>query len=120
MESRINLQVSSSRRISHGSLIHLQPRTWGAAWERTIRSVRKILRTLLGKQLVADEMLRTLMSEVERILNGRQLTPVSSDPKDLDPLTPNHLLLLRASPNLPPGVFNKDEMYSKRRWRQVQ
>ena len=81
------------------------------AWERTIRSVRKILRALLGQQLVSDEMLRTLMSEVEGILNGRPLTPVSSDPKDLDPLTPNRLLLLRANPNLPPGVFSKEEMY---------
>ena len=92
----------------------------GGAWERTIRSICKILRALLGQQLVSDEMLRTLMSEVEGILNGRPLTPVSSDPKDLDPLTPNHLLLLRANPNLPPGVFNTEEMYSKRRWRQVQ
>ena len=92
----------------------------GGAWERTIRSVRKILRALLGQQFVSDEILRTLMSEVEGILNSRPLTPVSSDPKDLDPLTPNHLLLLRANPNLPPGVFNKDEIHSKRRWRQVQ
>ena len=92
----------------------------GGAWERTIRSVRKIRRALLGQQLVSDEILRTLMSEVEGILNSRPLTPVSSDPKDLDPLTPNDLLLLRANPNLPPGVFNKDEIHSKRRWRQVQ
>ena len=80
----------------------------GGAWERTIRSVHKILRALLGQQLVSDEILRTLMSEVEGILNSRPLTPVTSDPKDLDPLTPNHLLLLRANPNLPPGVFNKE------------
>ena len=40
------------------------------------------------------------MNEVEGILNGRPLTPVSSDPKDLDPLTPNHLLLLQANPSL--------------------
>jgi len=77
----------------------------GGAWECTSRSVRKILRSLLGQQLVSDKMLLTLMSEVEGILNG------SSNPKDLDPLTPNHLLLLRANPNLPPEVLNK-EMYS--------
>ncbi|XP_078372656.1 uncharacterized protein LOC144656297 [Oculina patagonica] len=92
----------------------------GGAWERTIRSVRKILRALLGQQLVSDEILRTLMSEVQGILNSRPLTPVSSDPKDLEPITPNHLLLLRANPNWPPGVFTKEENYSKRRWRQVQ
>ena len=67
-----------------------------------------------------DEMLRTVMSEVQAILNSRPLTPVSSDPKDLEPLTPNHLLLLRANPNLPPGIFTKEDTYCKRRWRQVQ
>lgn len=39
---------------------------------------------------------------------------------DLEPLTPNHLLLLKTKPSLPPGVFNEDDCYSKRRWRQVQ
>jgi len=92
----------------------------GGAWERTIRSIRKILRALLGQQLISDEMLRTLMSEVQGILNSRPLSPVSSDPKDLEPLTPNHLLLLRSNPNLPPGIFSKDDVYSKRRWRQIQ
>ena len=77
----------------------------GGVWERVIRSFRKILTALLGKQLVNEEMLRTLMAEVQGILNSRPLTPVSKDPKDLEPLTPNHLLLLRANPNFPPGVF---------------
>ena len=88
----------------------------GGAWERMIRSVRKILRVLLEQQLVSDEMLQTLMSEVQGILNSRPLTPVSSDPKDLEPLTPNHLILLRANPNLPPGVFNKEDVYSRRKY----
>ena len=92
----------------------------GGAWERIIRSIRKILKALLGQQLVTDEMLRTLMAEVAGILNSRPLTPVSSDPKDLEPLTPNHLLLLRSNPSLPVGSFGKEDSYSKRRWRQVQ
>ena len=92
----------------------------GGVWERIIRSIRKILRALLGQQVISDEMLQTLMSEIQGILNSRPLTPVSSDPKDLDPLTPNHLLLFKASPNLPPGSFCKEDVYSKRRWKQVQ
>ena len=72
----------------------------GGAWERIIRSIRKILRALLGQQLVTDEMLQTLMAKVAGILNSPPLTPVSSDPKDLEPLTPNHLLLLRSNPSL--------------------
>ena len=89
-------------------------------WERVIRSIRKILTALLGQQLVNEEMLCTLMAEVQGILNSRPLTPVSNDPKDLELLMPNHLLLLRANPNLPPGVFTKEDTYCKRRWRQVQ
>ena len=92
----------------------------GGVWERVIRSIRKILTALLGQQLVNEEMLRTLMAEVQGILNSRPLTPVSNDPNDLEPLTPNHLLLLRANPNMPTGVFVKEDTYCKRRWRQVQ
>ena len=92
----------------------------GGVWERVIRSIRKVLTALLGQQLVNEEMLRTLLAEVQGILNSRPLTPVSSDPKNLEPLTPNHLLLLRANLNLPPGVFGNGDTYCNRRWRQVQ
>ena len=87
----------------------------GGAWERIIRSIRKILKALLGQQLVTDEMLQTLMAEVAGILNSRPLTPVSSDPKDLEPLTLNHLLSLRSNPRLLVGSFGKEDSYSKRR-----
>lgn len=35
-------------------------------------------------------------------------------------LTPNHLLLLKTKPSLPPGVFSKEDQYARRRWKQVQ
>lgn len=81
-----------------------------------IRSIRKILRALLEQQLVYNEMLQTFMAKVSGILNSRPLTPVSSDLKHLEPLTPNHFLLL---PSLPVGSFGKEDSYSKRRRRQV-
>ena len=92
----------------------------GGVWERIIRSVRKILRALLREQLVSGEALRTLMAEVESILNSRPLTPNSEDPADPEPLTPNHLLLLRSNLNVPPGVFVKGDLYCRNRWRKVQ
>ena len=92
----------------------------GGVWERMIRSVRKILRSLLKEQVVSDEVLLTLMAEVEAILNARPLTPLSFDPGEDGPLTPNHLLLLRANPSLPPGLFKKEDAYIRRRWRQTQ
>ncbi|XP_041461181.1 uncharacterized protein LOC121412436 [Lytechinus variegatus] len=92
----------------------------GGVWERIIRSVRKILESLLNQQTLTDESLLTLLTEVEAILNARPLTKISLDPRDHEPLTPNHLLLLRRSQSLPPGIFNKEDCYVRKRWRQVQ
>ena len=92
---------------------------WGV-WERCIRTVRKVMNALLKEQVLDDEGLSTLMCEVESIVNSRPLTKVSDDPRDLEALTPNHLLLLRSNSTLPPGLFRKEELYSRRRWRQVQ
>ena len=91
----------------------------GGVWERCIRTVRKVMKALLKQQVLDDEGLSTLMCEVESIVNGRPITKVSDDAKDLNALTPNHLLLLRAGATIPPGVFSKDDNYSCRRWRQV-
>lgn len=57
------------------------------------------------------------MCEVEAIVNGRPITKSSDDPLDAEALTPNHLLLLRPGSKLPPGVFVKEDSYSRRRWR---
>ena len=92
----------------------------GGVWERCIRTVRKVLKALPREQTMDDESLITLMCEVEAIVNGRPITKLSDDHRDLEPLTPNHLLLLRAGPALPPGNFSKCDTYSNRRWRQVQ
>jgi hypothetical protein len=92
----------------------------GGVWERCIRTARKVMNALLREQSLDDEGLHTLMCEVEAIINGRPITKVSDDSKDREALTPNHLLLLRTGPTLPPGTFEKDDLYSRKRWRQVQ
>ena len=93
---------------------------FGGIWERCIRTIRKILLALLKQQHVDDECLMTIMCEVESIMNGRPLTKVSDDPKDLEALIPSHLLLLRPGTSLPPRVFCQSDSYSKRRWKQAQ
>lgn len=92
----------------------------GGVWERQIRTVRKILNALLKEQTINDDSLHTIMCEVESIVNNRPITSTSEDPNDLEPLTPNHLLLLKTQPSLPPGVFNKEDQYARKRWRQIQ
>ena len=93
---------------------------FGGVWERCIRTTRKILLALLQMQTIDDESLSTLLCEVESIMNGRPLTTVSTDQRDLEALTPNHLLLLQSEPQLPPGLFSEEDCFSRRRWKQVQ
>ena len=92
----------------------------GGVWERLIRSVRKVLNSILKTQNLDEECLHTVLCEVEAIINSRPITKASTDPNDLEALTPNHLLLLKSKPSLPPGVFQREDMYVRRRWRQVQ
>jgi hypothetical protein len=91
----------------------------GGIWERQIRTIRSLIVGINKQQLVSDESLITLMCIIEGIINGRPLTKMTDDPMDERPLTPNHLLLMRAGPSLPPGEFVEKDIY-KRRWRQVQ
>lgn len=92
----------------------------GRVWERLIRLVKKILYSVLKQQILDDETLQTALCEVEAIMNDRPLTTVSGDPNDLEPLSPNHLLQLKIKPVMAPGLFQKEDLYSQRRWRQTQ
>ena len=92
---------------------------FGGVWERMIRSVRRVLKGLLLQQRLTDEVLVTVMCEVESILNSRPLTTVSNDLSDPQPLTPAHLLTLK-SPGGPICETSDRDTYSKKRWRQVQ
>ena len=83
----------------------------GGVWERCIRTVRKVMKSLMREQVTDDEGLSTLMCEVESIVNGRPITKVSDDLRDLEALTPHHLLLLNPASSIPPGKFTKEDNY---------
>lgn len=93
----------------------------GGVWERQSRTARSVLASLLehnGTQ-PDDESLRTLMVEAESIVNSRPLTVNHHD--SLEPLTPNYLLTMKSKVVLqPPCVFQRADVYSRKRWRRVQ
>ena len=92
---------------------------WRGVWERLVQSTKKILYPLLRGPSLTDELFQTTLCIVENILNDRPLTRVSTDPDDELPLTPNMLLLSKRCESLPPGIFEKRDLYSRRYWRQA-
>ena len=67
-----------------------------------------------------DESLRTLMAEVELIINLRPLT-VETISESKSEIPSSNLLTMKISVVMPPpGKFSKPDAYSKRRWQCVQ
>ena len=90
-------------------------------WKRMIQTVRNALDGLLEQHLTQldKESLRTLLCEVECIVNSRPIAETNS--VDEEPLTPNHLLTMKTRVLMPPlGEFQKNDMYLVKRWRRVQ
>ena len=63
--------------------------------------------------------IREAQRQLKSILNSRPLTYMSDDPNDLRPLTPNHLLLGRASADIPHGPC-EDTRNTHKRFQYVQ
>ncbi|KAI2645062.1 tRNA-specific 2-thiouridylase MnmA [Labeo rohita] len=89
---------------------------FGGTWEREIRSIKSALRSILGSQVVTEEVLTTLSVEVEEILNSKPLWYVSSNADDLDPVTPNLLLMGRQDASLPQVIYADSNVLTRRRY----
>lgn len=93
---------------------------FGGVWEREIRSVKTALRITVSSQVVTKEVLQTVLIEVEAMLNSKPLGYTSSNVADLDPVTPNYLLMGRPDSSLPLVVYPATELMGRRRWKQSQ
>ncbi|XP_076383917.1 uncharacterized protein LOC143261233 [Megalopta genalis] len=70
-------------------------------WESGVKSAKYHLKRIIGEQRLTFEELYTLLTQVESCLNSRPISPISSDPNDLNPLTPGHFLIGDAPTALP-------------------
>jgi len=93
---------------------------FGGLWEASVKSAKHHLNRTMKQACLTLGELQTLLCQIEACLNSRPLTPLSSDPNDLEPLTPAHFLIggpitLPAEPSLP-----EENVFGLRRWRLVQ
>ena len=95
----------------------------GGAWERQIRTVREILTSMVkaSHKALDEETLRTFLTEAEGIVNSRPLTIENLHDPESNPFSPSNLLTMKSHFVLPPpGVFQKEDMYCRKRWRVAQ
>ena len=89
----------------------------GGIWERLIRSVRKILNSVAGRQRMDEEVLWTYLTQAERIINDRPLLAVREEMGEPTPIRVSDLLQPKSSSfvaiNLPLSQL------VERRWRVV-
>ncbi|XP_055586245.1 uncharacterized protein LOC129738941 [Uranotaenia lowii] len=93
---------------------------FGGCWERLIQSVKRTMNDFDPPRLPSDEILRSMLMEIEMILNSRPLTDIPIDNDSEPPLTPNHFLLGSSNGSKPPIIFDDRPIVLKRSWKMAQ
>lgn len=63
---------------------------FGGLWEAAVKSMKNHLRRTMGNVILYQDEFWTLLVQIESCLNSRPLTQLTSDPNDLEVLTPGH------------------------------
>ena len=82
-----------------------------------MKSTKKLLTIIIGPKRLTFTEIQTILFEIAQILNSRPLglyNKPGTDPLDCGPITPNHLLLGRATYEVPSMKFDNNVSLTKR------
>ncbi|XP_075162909.1 uncharacterized protein LOC142235544 [Haematobia irritans] len=88
----------------------------GSAWERLVRSVKVVLYKIMPSRYPTDELLLSMLIEVENVINSRPLTYVPVDEDTEEALTPNHFLTGSSNGLKPMSTLDDSGVLLKRNW----
>lgn len=75
---------------------------------------------IFGNASLVFEEFDTILTQIEAVLNSRPISPLSSDPNDLSPLTPAHFLVGRSLTAPPEADFQEIHENRLSRYQRVQ
>lgn len=93
---------------------------FGGLREAGVKSTKHHLKRVIGDSTLTFEELYTVLTQIEACLNSRPLCPMTSDPTDLQVLTPGHFLVGDALVIPPEPSFLDKNGNTLTRWRLVQ
>lgn len=82
--------------------------SWGGIFEAAVKVAKTHLKKIIGESILSFEELSTLFCKIEATMNSRPLCPLSSDPNDLEVLTPGHFLIGQPMGALPERPYRGD------------
>lgn len=92
----------------------------GGTWERMVQAVKKVLKEIMPTRNPSDELLHSMLLEVERTINCHPLTYIPLEKQSDEALTPNHFLLGTSDGHKPDTVRTDDGVLLRKNWMKSQ
>ena len=85
-----------------------------------IKAAKRSINAQLKNAEITDEQLVTVLTGAESLINSRPLTYMTSNAKDVLPLTPNHFIHGQLGGELAPEIDETSGVNPIKRWRRTQ